>query len=210
MREEKRLLQHAVQFATPRAWSSLLQLLWTALCFGGAWWCALRTAETSAALSLLGSVVAGVFMLRLFIIQHDCGHGSFFTARWANDALGLLLGVVTLASYYYWRRTHALHHGATSRLDTRKDPGYLLLWTVAEYRAASPRARWAYRLYRNMWLLALLGVPFQYLLKHRYPWDIPRTWQREWWSVAFTNAALFAVGAIGPEEFQSVPAPCPA
>jgi acyl-lipid omega-6 desaturase (Delta-12 desaturase) len=127
--------------------------------------------------------------VRVFILQHDCGHGALFRARALNEAIGSVLGVVTLAPYHYWRRTHALHHANANNLD-RRGLGYMNLLTVDEYRALSPAGRRWYRLYRNPWFLVGFGVPFQFLVKHRLPLDVPRAWRWEWASVIGTDAAL--------------------
>jgi acyl-lipid omega-6 desaturase (Delta-12 desaturase) len=91
---------------------------------------------------------AAAFEVRTFIIQHDCGHGSFFTNKRANDLLGTLCGVLTLAPYALWRRQHAQHHANWNNLD-RRDSGvdiYSTCLTVDEYRALSPWRRFLYRL----------------------------------------------------------------
>src|SRR5467141_167460 len=84
------------------------------------------------------SALAAGFLVRIFIIQHDCGHGSFFKSRKANDVLGFIAGVLTLTPYYLWRWEHAVHHATAGDLD-RRGLGDIWTWTVKEYRAA-PRA----------------------------------------------------------------------
>jgi hypothetical protein len=83
--------------------------------------------------------LASIFLVRTFVLQHDCGHGSLFRTRWANDLVGSLLGVLTLTPYYYWKRTHAIHHATSGNLD-RRDFGDIDTITVAEYRALSAAA----------------------------------------------------------------------
>lgn len=87
-------------------------------------------------LTLLLAVPTAGFLVRLFMIQHDCGHGSFFRRRWANDVLGRTIGVLTLTPYAYWRRSHAIHHATSGNLD-RRGTGDIDMLTVAEYRALS-------------------------------------------------------------------------
>src|SRR5579864_5538416 len=94
------------------------------------------------------SVVAAGFLVRIFIIQHDCGHGSFFRSRRANDLIGTLCSLVTLTPYAFWRRQHARHHGSWNNLDRRAASGldiYSSCMTVAEYRALG---LWRRRLFR--------------------------------------------------------------
>ncbi|MFZ5481841.1 MAG: fatty acid desaturase [Myxococcota bacterium] len=205
-------LREAVRpFARPSPARSLLQLAITLAGYVACWslaWVSLRAAPIATPLFV---AIAALFGVRLFILQHDCGHGAFFRSRGANDLLGSLLGVLTVAPYHYWRRTHAMHHAATNNLD-RRGLGYMSLLTVDEYRALSPgRRRW-YRLYRDVRFLVGFGVPFQFLVKHRLPLDVPRSWRAEWASVAFTNVGLvgLAVAAhatIGLRDFAIVHVP---
>jgi omega-6 fatty acid desaturase (delta-12 desaturase) len=143
---------------------------------------------------LLAIPTAGV-MVRLFIIQHDCGHGSFFRSRRANDTLGFFLGILTMSPYQYWRRQHAIHHATSGNLDER-GVGDVSTLTVKEYQALPVGKRLAYRLYRNSFILFFLGPVYVFILKHRFPFDVPRTWKKEWVSVFTTNLALAAVFVV--------------
>ena len=107
-------------------------------------------------------VPAAGFMVRLFVIQHDCGHGSLFRSRWANDLTGRIIGVFTLTPYDYWRRTHAAHHAGSGNLD-RRGIGDITTLTVREYLGLSRLRRFAYRLYRHP--LVLFGVGFGIFLR---------------------------------------------
>ncbi len=98
--------------------------------------------------SLLLAVPTAAFLVRLFMIQHDCGHGAFFRHRLANDWVGRVIGVLTLTPYDAWKRSHSIHHGTSGNLDKR-GIGDLQTLTVGEYRALTPFRRLGYRLYRN-------------------------------------------------------------
>jgi omega-6 fatty acid desaturase (delta-12 desaturase) len=185
-----------LDFARPHLAPSLWQLLTTLVPLALCWYLSWRGLQYGYPFTLLGAAATGVFLVRAFVIQHDCGHRSFFRSPLANDLLGLLLGVLTLAPYHYWRRTHDLHHASAVNLDRRSELGYIDLLTVAEYRRLSPARRALYQVYRHPLVLLLVGVPFQFLLKHRCPWDLPRAWRRGWRSVAGTNLALLGVLAI--------------
>jgi len=143
---------------------------------------------------LLAPVAAG-FVIRIFIIQHDCGHGSFFIRPWANDLVGWLCSLVTFAPYLSWRRQHAGHHAVWNDL-ARRDNGvdiYSTCLTVAEYRALSPGARWRYRAARHPLVANLLLPPLVFLLLYRTPFDAPRAWVAERRAVHLTNLALLVL-----------------
>jgi omega-6 fatty acid desaturase (delta-12 desaturase) len=140
--------------------------------------------------------------VRLFIIQHDCGHGSFFASRRANDLLGRALGVLTLTPYAFWRRSHAVHHATSGNLSRRGD-GDITTLTVREYFAQPRWRRLGYRLYRHPIVLFGIGPAWQFLLRHRIPTGHPVRHARSWASILGTNAALAAVlaglaVAVGP------------
>ena len=137
-------------------------------------------------------LLAAGFFLRLFIIQHDCGHGAFFRSQRANNWLGAVIGVATFFPYGYWRRTHAIHHATHGNLD-RREFGDVVTLTVREYRERGPWGRFGYRLYRNPFVLFALGPLYQFVIKHRFPFDIPWTWKREWASVLWTDLAILGV-----------------
>jgi acyl-lipid omega-6 desaturase (Delta-12 desaturase) len=172
---------------------ALFQLLNTAIPFGLVWYAMFWSLGHSYLLTLLLAVPAAFLFTRLFIIQHDCGHGAFFPSRAANNALGSVLGVITLFPYGYWRRTHAIHHATTGNLDDR-ELGDIHTLTVAEYQSRSPWRQFLYRLYRHPLVLFGVGPAYQFVIKHRFPFDIPWSWKREWQSVLWTNIAIAVVG----------------
>jgi omega-6 fatty acid desaturase (delta-12 desaturase) len=128
-------------------------------------------------------------MVRLFIIQHDCGHGAFFRYRAANTWLGRVLGVLTLTPYDYWKRNHAIHHAGSSNLD-RRGIGDIELLTVQEYRGKSRWGRAAYRLYRSPPVMFVIGPAYMFFLQHRLPFHQWRDGWRPWISTMATNAAI--------------------
>lgn len=190
---------------------SVVQLGVTAAGFLGFWYASFRALEVGWWLTVLLALPTAGFLMRLFMIQHDCGHGSFFRSRRARDWVGRCIGVLMLTPYDYWKRTHAHHHAHSGDLDFRGF-GDVDTFTVAEYLSWPRKRRLAYRLYRNPLVLFFLGPIWQFLIKHRYPGDIPRSWSAAWRSVWGTNAALVGVLAlvgatIGFERFLLVHGP---
>lgn len=137
------------------------------------------------------AILAGGFLVRVFIIFHDCGHGSFFKSRAANDVVGFLTGVMTFTPYYLWRQEHALHHASAADLD-RRGVGDVPTMTVDEYLAASRWKKLGYRLVRNPVVLFGIGPLVMFLLKHRVPLSTV-TAARERHSVQWTNLAVLGM-----------------
>jgi omega-6 fatty acid desaturase (delta-12 desaturase) len=125
------------------------------------------------------------------MIQHDCGHGSFFRRRWANNCLGRMIGVLTLTPYAFWRRRHALHHAGSGNLD-RRGIGDITTLTRTEYLASSAWRRALYRLYRHPVVMFVIGPVYVFWIRHRIPSGNPRREWRSWISVLGTNIAIAA------------------
>ncbi len=176
----------------PNAGKALFQLLTTGTLFILGWLLMLWSLEVSYGLTLLLAVPTAGLLIRLFIFQHDCGHGAFFSSRRANDTVGSVIGLLILTPYYYWRRTHAIHHGSSGDLD-RRTFGDIRTLTVREYLALTRWRQFGYRLYRSLPVLLVLGPVYQFLLKHRLPLDIPRSWKREWASILWTDLVILGV-----------------
>ncbi|MEM9558034.1 MAG: fatty acid desaturase [Acidobacteriota bacterium] len=183
-------------YMVPSTRSALFQLLTTAALFVGGWAAMLWALDVSYWLTLALALPTAGFLIRLFIFQHDCGHGAFFKNRRLNDAVGFTIGVLMLTPYHYWRRTHAIHHGTSGDLD-RRSFGDIDTLTVDEYLALSPIGRLGYRLYRSPLVLLVIGPIYQFFVKHRLPLDIPLSWRREWASVLWTDLALAGLFVLG-------------
>jgi omega-6 fatty acid desaturase (delta-12 desaturase) len=168
---------------------SVLQLVLSATLFIGTWVLMYLTHRQAYWLTLLLSVPAAFFLIRLFIIQHDCGHGSFFRSAKLADAVGSLIGVVSLTPYHYWKKTHAIHHATSGNLEHRGF-GDIDTRTVEEYLALSRWGRFTYRLYRHPITLFVVGAAVHFVVKHRIPTIVPREWKRERWSILWTDIVL--------------------
>jgi omega-6 fatty acid desaturase (delta-12 desaturase) len=153
------------------------------------------TIDWSYPLTVALAFVAAGFVVRIFIIQHDCGHGSFFRSRRANDAVGALCSLITLTPYSMWRRQHAQHHGHWNNLDRRQSGVDIFsgCLTVDEYRRLSPLQRWRHRVLQHPLVSWIVLPPVVFLLLYRVPFDAPRGWHRERRAVYLTDLALVGV-----------------
>lgn len=149
-----------------------------------AWW----SLSISGWLALGISIANSAFLLRLFAIQHDCGHAAFFKNRTLSDWLGRGLGVLTLTPYDVWRRSHSMHHSSSGNLG-RRGMGDIHTLTVAEYRELTPFNRFMYRLYRHPIVLFGLGPGYIFLLQNRIPLGLTEK-ARYWVSAMGTNIAI--------------------
>ena len=200
MTEEANLRREVARFQAPLLHQSLSQL---ATSIGGFLaTCAAMYAvfDISYWLAFALAPLAAGFLVRIFIIQHDCGHLSFFRSRRTNDVIGFACSLLTLTPYASWRRQHAGHHGVWNDLDRRQSGAdiYSSCLTVEEYRALSPRRRWWYRVTRHPLVANLLLPPFIFILLYRVPFDMPKSWRRERLLVHLTSLALVvALGGLG-------------
>lgn len=196
----RRLAAHCQRFRDPdnrRAAAELVVTLAPFLAIAAMLiWLAAHAAPTLGgwrwALLVLLAPVCAAFLVRLFAIQHDCGHGSFTSSRLANRLIGRALSVLTFTPYTLWQKAHAVHHGSAGNLDKR-GIGDIDTRTVAEYEAMPPLQRLMYRIYRHPAVLIVLGVPLYFFVVHRLPYNdaIPRA--DAWRSAGGLNLALVGV-----------------
>lgn len=184
--------QIVARYQRPSAGRAAWQIVNTLVPYGTLW-CLMHLALAwSYWLVVPLAILAGGFLVRVFIIFHDCGHGSYLKSRRANDVLGFLTGVLTFTPYHHWRWEHAIHHASAGDLD-RRGTGDVWTLTVQEYLEASRWKRFAYRLARNPVILFAIAPLFLFLVMQRFPSSkAPR---RERLSVYWTNLALAVVAA---------------
>jgi omega-6 fatty acid desaturase (delta-12 desaturase) len=144
-------------------------------------------------ITLLLAVAAAAILTRIFIIFHDCTHGSFLTSPRLNRNLGFVSGILTFTAFHDWRRAHAGHHIRAGDLDRR---GFGDIWTltVEDYLTAPALTRLAYRLYRNPFVMFGLGPGYYFLLRNRIPTKGAK--KRDVYSIIFTNLAILAIATV--------------
>ena len=185
--------QAIAEYQSPDLRRSLVQLVNTFIPYVALWYLMVRSLEVSYWLTLGLAVLAAGFLMRIFIFFHDCGHGSFFRSRKANDTLGIITGVLTFTPYYAWRHSHAVHHATAGDLD-RRGGGDVWMLTAREYLAAPLWKRLAYRAFRFPLLTFVIGPPLMFLVVARFP--TPGGGKRERNSVLATDLALLGVAAL--------------
>ncbi|CDM62055.1 MULTISPECIES: fatty acid desaturase [Rhizobium] len=199
------------RYRQPRIGRSGFELLVTVVPFAAFWACASISLFQGFWLGLISVVPASAFLLRLFMIQHDCGHGSFFARRRLDDWTGRAIGVLTLTPYDYWRRAHAAHHASAGNLDER-GTGDITTLTVAEYRSLPRLKRLGYRLYRHPLVMFGIGPAWLFVFKQRLPFGMMADGPLPWISTMATNLAITALAlamiwAVGPVPFLAIHLP---
>jgi acyl-lipid omega-6 desaturase (Delta-12 desaturase) len=183
----KKVVARFQQPSTPRA---LWQLVNTVIPYAGIWYLMYLTHEISWWITAPLAVLAAGFLVRIFIIFHDCGHGSYFKSRRANDITGFITGLLTFTPYYQWRWEHAVHHGSTGNLDKR-GIGDVWTMTVQEYLEASRWRRFSYQLARNPVVLFAIAPVLVFLVLQRVPKNGADVRERN--SVWWMNLALLGM-----------------
>jgi acyl-lipid omega-6 desaturase (Delta-12 desaturase) len=180
------------KYQQPALGRSIWQIVNTLVPYAVLWCLMYWSISVSYWLALPLAILAAGFLVRIFIIHHDCGHGSFFKSQKANDILGFITGVLTLTPYYHWRWEHSVHHATSGDLDER-GLGDIWTLTVQEYLESSRWRRFAYRLARNPVVLFGIAPLFMFLIWQRIPKS--HASKRERHSVYWTNLAVLGMVA---------------
>jgi len=176
-------------YTKPDMRKSIWQIINTLIPFFALFYIAMRSVDVSLWLTLPIAILTAGFMVRAFIIFHDCGHGSFFKSQRANDLLGIITGIIAFTPYYCWKHEHAIHHATSGDLD-RRGVGDVYTMTVQEYLAAPWWKKIGYRVMRNPFALLLIGPLLMFVIAERLP---PAKGKREIASVWWTNLALAVI-----------------
>lgn len=181
-----------LKYQEPSLWRAIWQVTNTLGLYMVLWYLAYRSLAVSYWLTVPIAILAGGVLVRVFIIFHDCGHGSFFKSRLANDIFGFITGLLTFTPYYHWRWEHAIHHASAGNLDKR-GTGDIWTLTVQEYIESSRWRRFAYRLARNPVVLFLIAPLFLFVVHQRFPTRGANARERH--SVHLMNLAIVALAA---------------
>lgn len=173
------------------------------------WYLMYLSFSVSYWLTLALAVPTAGFLVRIFIIFHDCGHGSFFKSSTANHFWGMVTGFLVFTPYYEWRHAHAVHHATAGNLD-KKGTGDVWTMTTEEYRNASRGVKFGYRIYRNPLILFTVGALISFVILNRFTFNI--TNKKDRLSIHFTNLAVVGIAAgmsllIGFKEFLLIQLP---
>ena len=207
----RKWLKVLAPYREPNVKRSVFELAVTIIPFIALWSCAWFASTISIWLAIPFMVAASGFLVRIFLIQHDCGHGAFFRNRATNDWVGRCLGVLTFTPYADWKHNHAMHHASSGNLEHRGF-GDIDTLTVREYEALSSWGKLSYRLYRNPLIMLGIGPAFVFVLRNRLPTGYFKASGGAWVSAIGTNAAILAVAAlivslIGVEAFLIIQIP---
>lgn len=183
----KKLRKDVAPFAKSETKKSIMQMINTIVPLLIIWGVGYAYSSTHLWVSVLCGIIASGFVVRTFIIFHDCTHGSFFSSRKANDIVGNITGVLTSFPYSKWRREHLIHHATSGNLDKR-GIGDIDMLTVDEYLALSKPKRIAYRLYRNPLVMFGLGPLYLVLVLNRFNRRDAK--KKERFNTYFTNIAV--------------------
>lgn len=201
--------QHLAPYEKSSTWRSIWQLVNTILPFFALWYLAYLSLSVSYWLTFALAIPAAGFLIRIFIIFHDCCHHSFFRNRKANAIIGTITGILTSCPYEQWKYTHSVHHATSGNLN-RRGMGDIWTLTVDEYLALSPLRRLVYRVYRNPLVMFGLGPIYVFLIDYRF--NRKRAGRKERLNTYLTNLGV-AGGAglmswlIGWQEFLLVQGP---
>jgi omega-6 fatty acid desaturase (delta-12 desaturase) len=194
--QEQELLRRIGAYSAPSNWKAAAEISGTVALLLGLSGFMIWDIGAGYCFSLLLLPLAGVLVTRLFTIQHDCGHGSYFSSPKINNLVGNILGVVTFTPYHYWKKNHNVHHAFSGNLDKR-GIGDMATLTVREYHSLPFLKKAWYRVYRSPAFILIVAPTLLFGVKHRLPLDNPFHSVKSWASVMLTNLGIgAAIAAI--------------
>jgi omega-6 fatty acid desaturase (delta-12 desaturase) len=174
---------------------SIWQLINSFIPFFIIWGLMYLSLDVSYWITLFLALPAAGFVVRIFIIQHDCGHGSFFKSKKANAFWGIVCSIITLTPYHHWRKKHSIHHASAGKLEKR-GIGDIYTMTVEEFLQQSRWGRLKYRLYRNPIILFVVIPVILFVILQRFPFPSSKTLRNLHPSVYLTSLAVLVITAL--------------
>lgn len=198
-----------LRYATPDLKKSIWQIVNSLVPYIIVWYLMYKSLDYPYWVTILLAVLASGFLIRLFIIFHDCGHGSFFRSKKTGDIIGMITGILAFTPYRPWHKQHAIHHATSGNLDKR-GTGDVTTYTVEEYLKSSKWERFFYRSFRNPFIMFTIGPVFMVLFYNRV--SRKNMSKQEKHNIYFTNLAILALSAglsmmIGLKAFLLVQVP---
>ena len=181
------------KYQLPSKKKAIMQMVTTFGPFLALWVAMYLLIDVSIWLTLGLALLNGLMLVRIFIIQHDCGHQSFTASKKANDVIGLICSVVSFMPYRYWAKSHNFHHGHNGLLWEHRDIGDINLLTVDEYRKLSPLRKLHYRVFRSAPILFIIGPAWYLLVQSRLPIINLKGWEHARRALMRHNLLLVAV-----------------
>ena len=182
-----------MKYNRPDLRKSIWQILNTLIPYVGIWYLMVLSLQYPYWITLLLSLPASGLLIRAFIIFHDCGHGSFFRTRKANEILGRIIGVLVFTPHSPWHQSHRVHHATSGNLDKR-GVGDVWTLTLEEYKTRSKRDQFLYRMYRNPFVMFVLGPVYMVLFRNRV--TTKRMSRQDRLDVYTTNLGLFLTASV--------------
>lgn len=175
------------QYDSPEVTKSIWQLVNTFIPYLVLWYLMYRSLEVGYWLTFVVAIPTTLFLIRVFILQHDCGHNSFFRSRKANTWVGMTCSIFTFVPFHYWRRTHAIHHAGSGDLEHRSIGDIM---TVSEYATKTRWEQLKYRISRNPIVMFMIIPTIVFVVGYRFDFLGRKEWKRERKGLLWTNLGL--------------------
>ncbi len=189
---DKSLIKNFNKFTQTNSVKATIQILNTFLPFIGIWILMYISLDYSYWLTLLLGIINSFFLVRIFIIQHDCGHRTFLNNNFARNAVGYVCSLFSTIPYHYWAKSHHIHHSHNGQLDLR-DIGDINTLTVKEFKESSKLQRFGYRVYRSFPVMFVLGPVYYVLIHNRLPMIKMEIFKNEKWRLLLNNVVLIGI-----------------
>jgi omega-6 fatty acid desaturase (delta-12 desaturase) len=182
------------KYQTPSTKKAVIQIINTFVPFLALWVLMYFSLDWHYGITIGLAIINAFFMVRIFIIQHDCGHQSFFKSRRLNNIVGFGCSFFSSIPYKYWAKSHAFHHAHCGQLEEGvRDIGDIHIKTVAEFRSLSKRQQWMYRIYRSAPVMFVLGPLYYSLVPLRFPVITLKGWKKTRYSQVINNICVIGV-----------------